>query len=113
MYHPTTYNEISIVSPSKTDGTHSQLAPLIDAHIHLDSYENEPLEAMLKELPQTEVECVIAVSMHLASSRANLQLASHYPTLVYPAFGFHPEQPLPSEAEIDQSSSGWRRISPT
>ncbi|WP_149096066.1 TatD family hydrolase [Paenibacillus terrae] len=76
-------------------------APLIDAHIHVDSYPPEQQELLLASLADSSVEAVIAVSMQLASSRANLRLSERFPGLVRPAFGFHPEQPLPSQAELD------------
>ncbi|WP_025717856.1 TatD family hydrolase [Paenibacillus sp. 1-18] len=83
----------------KLDATAS--APLIDAHIHVDSYPPEQQELLLASLADSSVETIIAVSMHLASSQANLRLAERWPGLVRPAFGFHPEQPLPSQAELD------------
>ncbi|WP_418026978.1 TatD family hydrolase [Paenibacillus sp. JJ1722] len=76
-------------------------APLIDAHIHVDSYPPEQQELLLASLANSSVQAVIAVSMHLGSSRANLQLAKRYPGLVRPAFGFHPEQALPPQAELE------------
>jgi TatD DNase family protein len=81
---------------------------LIDAHIHLDSYnESQPLQ--LDHLPNDGVSGVIAVSMNLQSSRSNLELARLYPTLVHPAFGFHPEQPLPTSEEVEELLS-WMKI---
>lgn len=76
-------------------------APLIDAHIHVDSYPPEQQEPLLASLADSGVEAIIAVSMHLASSQANLRLAERWPGLVHPAFGLHPEQPLPAQAELD------------
>jgi TatD DNase family protein len=84
-----------------TTAPKSAPAPLIDAHIHVDSYPPEQQELLLASLADSSVEAVIAVSMHLASSRANLCLSERYPGLVRPAFGFHPEQPLPPQAELD------------
>lgn len=75
------------------------LAPLIDAHIHLDTYTEEQQHTLLASLSPSVV-AVIAVSMHLQSSQHNLKLAQRYPSLIYPAFGFHPEQPLPPNEEI-------------
>ncbi|MCJ8012008.1 TatD family hydrolase [Paenibacillus sp. KQZ6P-2] len=84
----------------------ANLAPLIDAHIHLDSYEEDQQQEILSELNNVDVEGIIAVSMHLESARANLQLARQHPGLVHPAFGFHPEQPIPDEAGINELF-GW------
>ncbi|QDY85250.1 TatD family deoxyribonuclease [Paenibacillus polymyxa] len=75
--------------------------PLIDAHIHVDSYPPEQQEPLLASLADNHVEAIIAVSMHLASSQANLRLAERWPGLVRPAFGFHPEQALPPQTELD------------
>ncbi|NEU25980.1 TatD family hydrolase [Paenibacillus polymyxa] len=75
--------------------------PLIDAHIHVDSYAPEQQEPLLASLADNHVEAIIAVSMHLASSQANLRLAERWPGLVRPAFGFHPEQALPPQTELD------------
>ncbi|WP_429373441.1 TatD family hydrolase [Paenibacillus sp. DS2015] len=77
------------------------LVPLIDAHVHLDTYTEEQQETLLTSLSPSIV-AVIAVSMHLNSSQHNLKLAQKYPSLIHPAFGFHPEQPLPQEGEILQ-----------
>lgn len=77
------------------------LAPLLDTHIHLDSYpENEGL-AIADGLRNSEVQSVISVSMNLLSCKRNLELARVYGSEVRPAFGYHPEQPLPSGAEAD------------
>lgn len=82
---------------------HSQtFAPLIDAHLHLDKYKPEEQEEMLLSFSSQQVEAVIAVSMNLDSAQANLKLAKQHPRYVYPAFGYHPEQPLPSLTEQKQ-----------
>ncbi|NBC69103.1 TatD family deoxyribonuclease [Paenibacillus sacheonensis] len=74
----------------------------IDAHIHLDLYEEEERDMLLERaLEQDGVAAVIAVSMHLNSSRANRELARRFPGRVHPAYGFHPEQDIPSEAESE------------
>lgn len=85
------------------------LAPLIDAHIHLDSYNEVQQEEILAGLVEADVEGVIAVSMHQDSARANLQLAQRYPSLIHPAFGFHPEQPIPEAAEIHELFAWMKR----
>lgn len=75
--------------------------PFIDAHIHIDLYDANLRDRLLQELPGCGVEAVIAVSMHLDSCKLNNALAERYPNLVRPAFGFHPEQPIPEDREID------------
>lgn len=74
---------------------------MIDAHIHLDQYEDKVLSSMLEGLPEQGIESLIAVSMNLASSKRTLELAASYPGLVKPAYGFHPEQALPTEEELN------------
>lgn len=71
---------------------------VFDAHIHFDKYTEEDRDAIWRSLKQNNVEGLINVSMDLSSCKENLKLAKMYPTF-YPAFGFHPEQPLPSEVE--------------
>ncbi|MGE7926646.1 TatD family hydrolase [Lysinibacillus xylanilyticus] len=68
---------------------------LIDAHIHLDQYAENEIPALLEE-----AEHVIAVSMNLPSCKKSLKLSKAY-AKVKAAFGFHPEQPLLSDAEED------------
>lgn len=72
---------------------------MIDAHIHLEQYDPVLLESLLPGLPAQGVESVIAVSMNLDSCIRTRRLARQYSKLVKPAYGFHPEQALPTEAE--------------
>jgi TatD DNase family protein len=69
---------------------------MIDAHIHLDHYREDEIPGFLTE----EVEALISVSMNLESCKRNLILSEKY-SKIKPSFGFHPEQPLPSERDID------------
>lgn len=78
----------------------------MDAHIHLDSYAETDIFNLLKTLDQRGIDAVVSVSMHEMSCRKNLQLARQYPNLIWPAFGYHPEQRLPSEEEL-QSLLAW------
>ena len=68
---------------------------LIDAHIHLDQYKDEEIPTLLED-----VDFVIAVSMHLTSCQRTLHLSNSYHQ-VKAAFGFHPEQSLPSQRDED------------
>ncbi len=87
-----------------------QAAPLIDAHIHLDAYDHAQQRDMLSGLPSClSIAGVITVSMHLESARSNLRLARQYPSLVYPAFGYHPEQPVPAPSDVDELLAWMRR----
>jgi TatD DNase family protein len=75
-----------------------QRMKMIDAHIHLDHYKDAEIKRIIEE--SQNIDALIAVSFHLESCKRNLQLAQTYKS-VKPAFGFHPEQPLPAE---DQQS---------
>ncbi|MGG0176688.1 TatD family hydrolase [Gottfriedia acidiceleris] len=73
---------------------------MIDAHIHLDSYDTSQREEIVTNLERHEIEALISVSMDLKSSKNNLALKNQNNS-VYPAFGFHPEQEIPSDEEVD------------
>ncbi|CAM4280837.1 TatD DNase family protein [Paenibacillus endophyticus] len=83
-------------------------AACIDAHIHVDLYAEEERNELLEQAFAEGVEAVVAVSMHLASAKVNRELAREYAGRVYPAYGFHPEQPMPEEEEMDELI-GWIR----
>ncbi|MEH7122560.1 TatD family hydrolase [Bacillus sp. JJ1773] len=70
---------------------------IIDAHIHLDQYEKRDLSRIIEGAPS--IEALIAVSFDLKSCKATQEIASHFQQ-VYPAYGYHPEQPLPHEDEL-------------
>ncbi len=72
---------------------------LIDAHIHLDQYDEEKLGNFMGDLEL--IESLISVSCHLESCKKNLYLSKKFQK-VKPAFGFHPEQPLPSENDLEE-----------
>ncbi|WP_035445331.1 TatD family hydrolase [Bacillus sp. UNC41MFS5] len=71
---------------------------MIDAHIHLDRYQDEEIKRIV--LDSAHIEALISVSFHLDSSKRNLLLSQKYKK-VNPAFGYHPEQSLPSENELN------------
>ncbi|NHC42669.1 TatD family hydrolase [Bacillus sp. MM2020_1] len=71
---------------------------MIDAHIHLDRYRDEEIKRIV--LDSARIEALISVSFHLNSSKRNLLLSQKYQK-VKPAFGYHPEQALPSENELN------------
>lgn len=81
---------------------------LIDSHIHLDLYEGYERDKILQELDLYSVEALISVSFHLQSSRINIDL-SRRDARVKPAAGFHPEQDLPSDGEVEDLLSVIRR----
>lgn len=72
---------------------------VFDAHIHFDKYTERDQNQIIKTLAEKKVEGMITVSMNLLSSKENLRLADQYLN-IYPAFGFHPEQPLPTDNEV-------------
>ena len=73
--------------------------PIIDSHVHLDMYLEEEQNRILQDLEYSETEALISVSSHLTSARKNKKLAEQ-DSRVKPAFGFHPEQELPDDDEI-------------
>ncbi|KMY48290.1 TatD family hydrolase [Peribacillus loiseleuriae] len=77
---------------------------IIDSHIHFDQYSESTRSTILKELPEYKVEALISVSTNLVSAQKNLALAE-VDERIKPAFGFHPEQELPSDWEVNQLCS--------
>lgn len=77
--------------------------PIIDAHIHLDQYSKSEQQTIIAylERPLSDLHSVITVSMDYKSCVENLQLAETY-TGIHAAFGYHPEQALPSDKELQQ-----------
>jgi TatD DNase family protein len=84
------------------------MIPVLDAHIHLDLYAPEEQKQLLASLAEHRVAGVVSVSMHLESCKEQLRLKQLAPRLVFPAFGFHPEQPLP-DREAEQKLFEWIR----
>ncbi|WP_048748666.1 TatD family hydrolase [Paenibacillus sp. P22] len=82
--------------------------PLVDAHIHLEQYAADELEAMLEQSFNGGVAAVVAVSMDLDSAERTRKLAGRHPGRIMPAYGWHPEQELPDEAEM-QALLAWIR----
>ncbi|RST58868.1 TatD family hydrolase [Siminovitchia terrae] len=72
---------------------------IIDSHIHLDLYKENEMREIMKELASAGCTDLISVSFHLESCLHNLRLAKTY-SQVHTAFGFHPEQELPSDEEL-------------
>ncbi|MGM0903146.1 MAG: TatD family hydrolase [Bacillota bacterium] len=69
---------------------------IMDTHIHLDKYNDEEISEIL-----SEVDALVSVSMNLESCKRNYSLAKIHPT-IRPAFGWHPEQELPSDEKLAQ-----------
>jgi TatD DNase family protein len=70
---------------------------LIDAHIHLDQYTDKEIQLIAEK--SESIEALVTVSFDLESCKRNLFLSKKYQQ-VKPAFGFHPEQSLPTENEL-------------
>lgn len=82
---------------------HAELAErCIDAHLHVDLYPEGERRSLLEEAFQSGVEAAVAVSMHLDSCKVNAALSKRYPGQVHPAYGFHPEQELPADVELER-----------
>jgi len=78
---------------------------VIDAHIHLDLYKEEERAQLLSTLGPG-VRGMITVSMNLVSCKMNQTLARQFPGLIFPAYGYHPEQAIPGTAE-EQDLFKW------
>lgn len=76
---------------------------MVDSHIHLDQYQDDEIKFILNH--ELSVEALITVSTDLSSCKRNLSLSNIYPK-VHTAFGYHPEQPLPSDEELS-SLMNW------
>ncbi|WP_066319038.1 TatD family hydrolase [Bacillus sp. FJAT-29814] len=72
---------------------------MIDSHIHLDKYKDLEITDILAEVDW--LEALLSVSTDHQSCRRNLELSRKYQR-VKPAFGFHPEQSLPTEIELNK-----------
>ncbi|WP_354669960.1 TatD family hydrolase [Paenibacillus sp. BSR1-1] len=70
---------------------------MIDAHIHLDHYNDGEIKQIMND--SLLIDKVITVSCNLESCKRNLKLARKYQK-VKAAFGYHPEQALPSENQV-------------
>ncbi|WP_307409248.1 TatD family hydrolase [Neobacillus ginsengisoli] len=72
---------------------------MIDAHIHLDHYKDEEINSLMGGSSQIEI--LVSVSFDLESCKRNLYLSRRF-SRVKPAFGFHPEQPLPTGEDLNE-----------
>ncbi|WP_166242674.1 TatD family hydrolase [Paenibacillus turpanensis] len=72
------------------------MKPILDAHIHFDLYPSDERERMIASFADEGIQGVITVSNHLPSCKENLRLQQHAPSMIFPAYGYHPEQELPS-----------------
>jgi TatD DNase family protein len=84
------------------------LKKIIDSHVHLDLYKEDELAQIMGNLEKSGCAGLISVSFHLDSCKRNLALSQTFPE-VHPAFGFHPEQPLPSDEQLADLFSWMER----
>lgn len=73
---------------------------IIDAHIHLDQYNEQDCEKILQSLDEHKISHLIAVSTDLSSCKNTLELTKK-DSRIQSAFGFHPEQHIPSAQQMD------------
>jgi TatD DNase family protein len=74
---------------------------IIDSHIHFDQYSERDRQLLLEELEKHSVDALVSVSTNLSSAIVNRDLALA-DARIKPAYGFHPEQALPSEIEVSE-----------
>lgn len=72
---------------------------VMDAHIHLDQYKDDDISYLLSSY--SSLQAMITVSTNLHSCYRNLELSRKYHQ-VFAGFGFHPEQPLPSDEDLQK-----------
>lgn len=75
---------------------------MIDAHLHLDQYPAEEIERLIEHWQHEGIRAAVAVSYGLESSYRTLELKQQFPGFIHAAVGFHPEQPLPDEPDINE-----------
>ena len=75
------------------------MQPIIDAHIHFDQYTLKEQQGIMKEMEHYQIHSLISVSTNLSSAVENLALYQKDERIKL-AFGYHPEQPLPTDEEL-------------
>lgn len=74
---------------------------IIDSHIHLDMYEVEEQEAIIRQMDDYSIQALISVSKDFKSAKENLSLSAKDHRIKV-AIGLHPEQILPSRKQIEK-----------
>lgn len=72
---------------------------MFDTHIHLDQYDWSKLSTLIAHWQEQGIQHVVAVATNLSSSYRTLELHHRFPEFVFPALGYHPEQPPIGEQE--------------
>ena len=67
----------------------------IDSHVHLDQYDGKSISEIVEDV---HLDRLVTVSNHLDSCKKNKVLSEEY-TKVFAAYGYHPEQRLPSNQD--------------
>lgn len=72
---------------------------IIDTHIHFDQYKIPDRRRILRDMEEYKIDYLISVSTNFSSAKANLALYEK-DARIKPAFGYHPEQELPTDSEL-------------
>ena len=72
---------------------------IIDTHIHFDQYKLPERRRILRDMDEYKIDYLISVSTNFSSAKANLALYEK-DARIKPAFGYHPEQELPTDSEL-------------
>lgn len=73
---------------------------MIDAHIHLDQYDQTGIKEMINKWSENGIAGVVAVSTNLKSSYDILKLKQEYPNFIRAAIGHHPEEQPPNTRDL-------------
>lgn len=73
-----------------------------DTHIHLTQYPKEKIPYYIERWQRNGIDGIIAVATDLKSSYQLLDWKSKYPDFLHIAIGYHPEQRIPSELDLEE-----------
>lgn len=74
---------------------------VIDSHIHIDTYCRSDREKIINSLEKNNIHGLISVSTNLTSLKKLIKFSNQHSS-IKPCAGYHPEQELPSEKEIEE-----------
>ncbi|WNF34063.1 TatD family hydrolase [Aeribacillus composti] len=75
---------------------------MIDSHIHLDQYDPKTIDEQIKKWQEAGITHVVAVSTDLTSAYKTLELKQKHEDFIIAAAGFHPEQEILEERELEE-----------
>lgn len=75
---------------------------MIDSHIHLDQYDPKTIDEQIKKWQEAGIIHVVAVSTDLTSAYKTLELKQKHEDFIIAAAGFHPEQEILEERELEE-----------